>query len=82
MNLNKRKDIATNVRYERDELIRISITKDGTTQIDKEYNLGGRGIYIHPNSIDKAIEKGMLKSNIKRFKGDYDFIIKQLKEVR
>ncbi len=82
MIINKRKDIVTQERYERDELIRISITKEGVTKIDKEYNLGGRGIYIHPSSIDKAIEKGILKSQIKRFKGDYDSVLEQIREVK
>lgn len=82
MIINKRKDIVTQERYERDELIRISITKEGVTKIDKEYNLGGRGIYIHPSSIDRAIEKGILKSQIKRFKGDYDSVLEQIREVK
>lgn len=81
MNLNKRKDVVTNKRYERDELIRISILKDGTTTIDTEYKLGGRGIYIHKDSIPKGIEKGIIRNNIKRFKGDYETILKQLEEV-
>ncbi len=82
MNINKRKDIVTHQRYERDELIRISMQKDGTTNIDKDYNLGGRGIYIHPSSIDKAIEKKILKSQIKRFKGNYELIIEQLEKEK
>lgn len=82
MKLNKRKDIVTQKRFERDELIRISILKDGTTSIDKECNKGGRGIYIHPSSIEKAIEKNILKSQVKRFKGDYEFIVEKLKEEK
>ncbi len=82
MNLNKRKDIVTNQRYERDELIRISVLKNGETNIDKEYSLGGRGIYILPSNIDEAIKRGILKSQIKRFKGDYETILKQIEEVK
>ncbi len=80
MILNKRKDIVTNKRYERNELIRISISKDGVTEIDKDYSKGGRGIYIHPENINKAIENNILKNNIKRFKGDYNKIVELLKE--
>ncbi len=82
MNLNKRKDILTNQRYERSELIRISILKNGETNIDKEYTMGGRGIYILPPNIDEAINRGVIKSQIKRFKGDYETILKQLEEVK
>ncbi len=80
MILNNRKDIVTNKTFNRNELIRISILKDGTTSIDKEYNLGGRGIYIHPSSIEVAIDKGILKKNINRFKGNYESILIQIKE--
>ncbi len=80
MILNKRKDIVTQNRYERDELIRIAIQKDGVTTIDKEHSHGGRGIYIHPSSIAKGIEKNILKSQIKRYKGNYNSIIERLKE--
>ncbi len=80
MILNKRKDIVTQERYERNELIRIAIQKDGVTTIDKEYNQGGRGIYIHPSSMGKAIEKNILKSQLKRYKGDYSSIVELLKK--
>ncbi len=80
MILNKRKDVVTNKRYERNELIRIAISKDGVTTIDKDYSIGGRGIYIHPDSIQKGIDNNIIRNNIKRFKGDYETIIKLLIE--
>ncbi len=80
MILNKRKDIVTNKRFEREELIRISIDKDGATQIDHNYDKGGRGIYIHPDNINRAIESNVLKNNINRFKGNYGDIVLELKE--
>lgn len=80
MILNKRKDVVTNKRYERDEMIRISIQKDGTTTIDKDYNAGGRGIYIHKDNIKQAIEKKTLIGNIKRFNGNYEDIVEALKQ--
>ncbi len=81
MILNKRRDIVTNNRFDRNELIRISILKDGTTTIDKNYSNGGRGIYIHPTSIKSGIERGNIKSQVKRFKGDYEFVLQQLLEI-
>ncbi len=80
MILNKRKDVVTNKRYERDEMIRISILKDGTTTIDKDWTAGGRGIYIHKDNIKQAIEKNSLRGNVNRFKGNYEVVLELLKQ--
>ncbi len=79
--MNPRTDAVTRKTYNRDELIRVAIQKDGTTTIDKEYSQGGRGIYLHPTSIDKALDRGILKNQIKRFGGNIKDIEQQLKEV-
>ncbi len=80
MKVNDRKDIVTNKRFKREELIRVSILKDGTTSIDENYSMGGRGIYIHPTSIDNGINRGVIKKQIKRFKGDPEAVLQQLIE--
>lgn len=82
MIINDRKDVVTNKRYKRSELIRVAILKDGSTLIDKDYSLGGRGIYIHKTSIELINTNNYLKGNINRFKGDYDKVVELLiKEV-
>lgn len=73
--MNQRRDILTSKQYDREELVRIAIQKNGDTTIDKNFNKGGRGIYIHPTSIKKALEKGVLDKNIKRFNGNIKQII-------
>ncbi|BDU67695.1 MAG: hypothetical protein TYPL_3480 [Candidatus Tyloplasma litorale] len=79
--INTRKDIVTKKKYNRDELIRISISKNGETQIDDRYNLGGRGIYVHPKSIDDGVKKNIILNNIKRFKGkNYEKLIEEIKK--
>lgn len=78
--MNQRTDIVTKKLFSRDELIRISIQKDGTTSIDKEYKDGGRGIYIHPDSIEKALKHKILENHINRFKGNIEQIKEQLME--
>ena len=75
-----RKDIVTHKLYDRNELIRISITKDGVTKIDHNKNLGGRGIYIHPTSIEKAIKTKILIKNINKFQGNWENIIEDIKK--
>lgn len=75
-----RKDILTKNIYNRTELIRISIQKNGDTFLDKEYTLGGRGIYIHPSSLEKGIKNNSLKSNISRFGGDIKLIEEELRK--
>lgn len=80
MNINTRRDIVTNKRFERDELIRIAVLKNGETLIDKDYSKGGRGIYVHPTSIEQGINKNIIKSNINRFKGNWELILEKLKE--
>lgn len=79
--MNQRTDSVTRKTYDRDELIRVAIQKNGDTTIDKEYNHGGRGIYIHPSNIQKALDKGILKNKVKRFGGNINNIDEQLKEV-
>ncbi|NQX83337.1 MAG: DUF448 domain-containing protein [Mycoplasmataceae bacterium] len=76
--INNRKDIITSKTYSRNLLIRISVFKNGVTRIDKEYNLGGRGIYVLPTSIKKGLENNFIKKNIKKFKGNIDDIKKEL----
>ncbi len=80
--MNQRRDILTNKSYDREELIRISILKNGETSIDKEFTLGGRGIYIHPSSLKKTLDKKILERHIKRFNGDFsqikDLIIQEV----
>ncbi len=80
MRVNDRKDIVTNKRFKREELIRISILKDGTTSIDENYTIGGRGIYIHPTSIEQGIDRDIIKRQIKRFKGEPKVVLQQLIE--
>lgn len=81
--VNNRKDIVTRKSYKREELIRISILKDGVTSLDKNYNKGGRGIYVHPTSIKAGLENNIILKNIKRFKGDINMILENLKkEIR
>lgn len=75
-----RKDIVTKKILNRDSLIRISICSDGTTSIDKNFNKGGRGIYVSKNSIETGLEKNIIKKNIKRFGGNIDSIINELKK--
>ena len=76
----KRRDIVTNEIFDKDELIRISISKDGVTRIDKDKNLGGRGLYIHPMYIKKGIDKNIIYNSIRRFKGNMDSILVELNE--
>lgn len=76
-----RKDIITGKIICRDKLIRISIDKNGKTTIDKEYNNGGRGLYILPSSIEKGLRKNIISNHIKRFGGDINQILDKLKEV-
>ena len=76
-----RKDIITRKIICRDKLIRISIDKNGKTTIDKEYNKGGRGLYILPSSIEKGLRKNIISNHIKRFGGDINQILDKLKEV-
>lgn len=78
--MNQRTDIVTKQLFNRDELIRIAIQKDGTTTIDSNYKDGGRGIYIHPTSIEKALKHKILENHLKRFKGNINQIIDTLKE--
>lgn len=78
--MNQRKDIVTKQLFNRDELIRVAIQKDGTTTIDSHYKDGGRGIYIHPSSIEKALKHNILDNHLKRFKGDINQIIDSLME--
>lgn len=75
-----RKDIVTKKIINRNELIRISISSDGVTSIDKDFKKGGRGIYISRTSIEEGISKNILKKNIKRFGGDINSIIIELKK--
>gem|GEM_PF-2190264 len=65
-----RKDIVTRKIFDRNELIRISIAKNGVTKIDYNKNLGGRGIYIHPDSVKKGLESKILIKNINKFHGN------------
>lgn len=80
--MNQRRDVLTNKSYNREELIRISILKNGNTMLDKKFTLGGRGIYIHPSSLKKALDKRILERQIKRFNGDFsqieDLIIQEV----
>lgn len=78
--LNQRKDILDNKTYDRDKLIRIAVQKDGATAIDREYKLGGRGIYILPSNISKAIDKKVIERQVKRFNGNFKDIEDTLKE--
>ena len=73
-----RKDIVTKEILKRKDLIRISISSDGTTNIDKDFNMGGRGIYISKSSIKIGLEKKIIKKNINRFGGDINSIIDEL----
>jgi predicted RNA-binding protein YlxR (DUF448 family) len=77
---NIRRDLVTYKEYNREELIRIVVTKDGTTKIDP--TLEGRGIYVHKNSIDKGINKGSIEKAIKRFGGSSKEILEQLKTIK
>ncbi len=78
-NITNRRDVVTRKSYDRDLLIRIAIQKNGTTEIDREYNLKGRGIYILPSSIQIGLEKNILLRNIKRFNGNIEQIIDEIK---
>ncbi len=73
-----RKDVVTNKKVDRNEMIRISISKDGVTSIDRNFNNGGRGIYVLKSSIKIGIEKKILQKNIKRFGGDISNILNEL----
>lgn len=78
-----RKDIVTKEILKRKDLIRISISSNGTTKIDKNFNMGGRGIYVSKSSIKIGLEKKIIKKNINRFGGDINSIIDELmKEVK
>lgn len=76
--MNTRKDIVTNKVFDRNELIRIAIQKNGETLIDKNFSMGGRGIYILPTNIEIALEKKILERQVKRFKGNFSNIEKTL----
>lgn len=81
--INNRRDIVTKKSFPRNELIRISISKEGLTKIDKEYKLGGRGIYVLPESIKEGLNNKIIFKNIKRFKGNFEEIKEDLlKEVK
>lgn len=75
-----RTDLVTNTIFDRDDLIRISISKNGVTKIDYNHKLGGRGIYIHPSSIEKGLQKNIIRKKINRFNGNLDDIIEELKK--
>ena len=75
-----RTDIVTKKIFDRNELIRISINKNGVTRIDDDYNLGGRGIYVHPKSIEKALKSKILLKKINKFGGNWENIIDLLKK--
>ena len=82
MGINRR-DIVTNNIFDRDELIRISIKKDGVTNIDYNNKLGGRGIYIHPTSIEKGLKRKILAKRINKFGGSLENILEELeKEIK
>ncbi len=76
-----RKDIVTGKIYDRNNLIRICIDKSGTTSIDRNLNIKGRGIYIHPNSILVGMKKRILEKKIKKFGGSFEQIKDNLMEV-
>lgn len=78
---NKRTDIVTNQKYERDELIRIAIKKNGETTIDYEFNQGGRGIYIKYESIKMGLNKNIIKNKLKRFNGNMVSIKQELERI-
>ena len=75
-----RTDLVTNKIFDRSDLIRISIDKKGVTKIDYNHKLGGRGIYIHPSSIEKGLQKNIIKKKINRFSGNLEDIIEDLKK--
>ena len=82
MGINRR-DIVTNNIFDRNELIRISIKKDGVTNIDYNNELGGRGIYIHPTSIEKGLNRKILSKRINKFGGSLENILEELeKEIK
>lgn len=79
--MTERKDIVTNERFDRSELIRISVQKDGSTTIDHSLNGKGRGIYVHPTNLKVALDRNVIKGQVKRFKGDFTKIELELKEL-
>ncbi len=77
----KRKDVVSGNIFNRDELIRICIDKNGATFIDKEFNIKGRGIYVHPDNLEIAFKKRILERQVRRFGGSLEKIKEQLLEV-
>ncbi len=63
-----RKDIGSGKRYPQKELIRIVITKDKSSKIDKEGNIEGRGIYVHQDSLASVLKKRTLEKELNRRK--------------
>lgn len=69
---NIRKDLGTNKRFPKTDLIRVVITKNHQTFISQTKS--GRGIYIHPDSLEKVLRKNILKREINRRHGDLKII--------
>lgn len=79
--MNKRMDVVTRKKFDSRELIRISILKNGETLIDKNFNLEGRGIYIHKLSIEKGLKTKILERNLKKFNGSFELIKEELEVI-
>lgn len=77
---NIRRDIVTKEKFNKEKLLRIVVTKKNKTFIDKDFNIEGRGIYIHKNNILKGLEKGIIEKNVKKYNGSFKEIEDELKK--
>ncbi len=76
-----RRDALTGALHPKDKLIRIDISKDGTTTIDKDQKMNGRGIYVSAESKDLlTTNPARLISQLRKHNGSLE-IIEELKEV-
>ena len=76
-----RRDALTGEKHVKSDLLRINISSDGQTTIDKEQTMEGRGIYVHAKSKDKLHSNpNRLISLLKKYDGDIN-ILEKLKEV-
>lgn len=78
---NIRKDIFSNKRYEKKELIKLIKNKDGIIELDFQQQKQGRGMYIHPETLSKIYNTKNLENYFikRKYILDKD-IIEKLKE--
>ncbi len=78
--VNLRKDIFTNKRYLKNEMIKLVKKLDNTLELDIEQTKEGRGIYIHPDSLERVNKSDNLLKyfNKKNYKVS-DELISELK---